>query len=308
MKTTMRKGSSLRPSTAATLLALGSGLLMASAARAQETTTVEPWKVDVYYENDTHYRGKDNTGNTVGLSKFRNTLQVEADKKFGSGWGFHGILRGSWDGVYQLNKDEFGKDAGGPITLQSTVGGNQVPESYAGTSILAGGTIVNYNTVAGVFGLTGNKFLNSPDLLAINPNEGLRVLRRPLAQHQGRGGLCGAGAPVRQGQPRLPRLRRLRRPEPERTAVPRVQQVLRLHPRSLRQEHHRTGRQQNRLHQGRQAAGGVGPYRPVPRARRDQPGRLLAQQHLRRAPGHPHSAVDPADRVPHGRLRPVAGA
>ena len=174
---TKTNGGGLRKRRIALLaMALGSGLLMASAARAQEVTTVEPWKVDVYYENDTHYRGKDNTGNTVGLSKFRNTLQVEADKKFGSGWGFHGILRGSWDGVYQLNKDEFGKDAGGPITLQSTVGGTQVPESYAGTSILAGGTIVDFDTVAGVFGLTGNKFLNSPDLLARNPNDGLRVL------------------------------------------------------------------------------------------------------------------------------------
>ncbi|MBK6401291.1 MAG: hypothetical protein IPF74_04775 [Rhodocyclaceae bacterium] len=47
---------------------------------------VEPWRVDVYYENDTRFRGKDKSGDRVGLSKFRNTLQVEADKKVGDGW------------------------------------------------------------------------------------------------------------------------------------------------------------------------------------------------------------------------------
>jgi hypothetical protein len=73
---------------------------------------VEPWKVDVVYENDTRFRGKDHTGNRVGLSKFRNTLQVEADKKLRDGWAFHGVLRGTWDGVYRLNEDEFGREAG----------------------------------------------------------------------------------------------------------------------------------------------------------------------------------------------------
>lgn len=73
---------------------------------------VEPWRVDVYYENDTRFRGKDKSGDRVGLSKFRNTLQVEADKKVGDGWAVRGILRGTWDGVYRLNEDEYGKDAG----------------------------------------------------------------------------------------------------------------------------------------------------------------------------------------------------
>ena len=136
----------------------------------------DPWKVDVVYENDTHYRGKDATGTTVGLSKFRNTLQADADKKIGDGWAFHSVLRGTWDGVYRMNSDQYGKNAGGPITLQSTVGGQLVPEAYGGTSILSGGTIVDYNTVSTVFGLTNNAFLNSADLLARSPNEGLRVL------------------------------------------------------------------------------------------------------------------------------------
>ena len=68
-------------------------------AVAQEKLADDPWKVDIFYENDTRYRGKDNTGKTVGLSKFRNTLQVEADKRMGGGWEFHSILRGTYDGV-----------------------------------------------------------------------------------------------------------------------------------------------------------------------------------------------------------------
>ena len=68
---------------------------------------------DVFYENDTRFRGQDDTGNDVGLSKFRNTLQVEADRRLGNGWEFHGVFRGTYDGVYDLNKNEYGKNAGG---------------------------------------------------------------------------------------------------------------------------------------------------------------------------------------------------
>ncbi len=37
-------------------IALGAGL-GGSLAQAQEAITSEPWKVDIYYENDTHVRG-----------------------------------------------------------------------------------------------------------------------------------------------------------------------------------------------------------------------------------------------------------
>jgi Protein of unknown function (DUF1302) len=121
---------------------------------------------DVYYENDTHFRGDDDTGNNVGLSKFRNTLQVEADRRLGSsGWEFHGVFRGTYDGVYDLNKGEYGKNAGGPVTLQSTVGGNLVPA--------VNGQGLGHTAVAGVFGLPGNAFV---DDYPNNPNSGLRVL------------------------------------------------------------------------------------------------------------------------------------
>ncbi len=72
------------------------------------------WNTDVTYENHTVRREH------VGLAKFRNTLQVETDKQMGNGWAVHGIFRGSWDGVYRMNSDEYGKKAGGPIMLEST--------------------------------------------------------------------------------------------------------------------------------------------------------------------------------------------
>src|SRR5438128_2996776 len=96
------------------------------AATPEQEPVTDPWKVDVYYENDTHFRGKDKTGETVGLSKFRNTLQVEADKRLGAGWKFHGILRGTWDGVYRMNADQFGDSAGSrsasDVQIRNTAG------------------------------------------------------------------------------------------------------------------------------------------------------------------------------------------
>lgn len=121
-----------------------------------------PWDVDVYYENHTAHRGKDATGKTVGLAKFRNTMQVEADKRLADGWGFHGVLRGTWDGVYRMNKGEFGEDAGGPIML------NNVSGAGGSTSVAHGSGVVNNAS-----GPPGNAF--GFDINA-NPNDGMRVL------------------------------------------------------------------------------------------------------------------------------------
>jgi hypothetical protein len=127
---------------------------------------------DVFYENDTRFRGDDDTGNNVGLSKFRNTLQVEADRRLGnSGWEFHGVFRGTYDGVYDLNKGEYGKNAGGPINLQSTTPGGLLSVPYGASA----GPIVTQALVStlGYPGAAGNAFTNGyPN----SPNEGLRVL------------------------------------------------------------------------------------------------------------------------------------
>lgn len=116
-----------------------------------------PWKADVYYENHTVHRGKDATGETVGLAKFRNTLQVEADKNLDDGWAFHTVLRGTWDGVYRMNDDQYGKKAGGSINMQSTTPGGYVTQPW-GTGPVAGVAFFPASYPAS------------------NPNDGLRVL------------------------------------------------------------------------------------------------------------------------------------
>lgn len=118
-----------------------------------------PWQVDVTYENHTAHREH------AGLAKFRNTMQLEADKKFGNGWAVHSILRGSWDGVYRMNSSEYGKDAGGAINLQSTTPGGYVSVPHGGG--------IGYTAVALGLGVPTNVFV---DTYANNPNEGLRVL------------------------------------------------------------------------------------------------------------------------------------
>lgn len=79
-------------------------------------TSGDPWNAELYYENHTALRDK------AGLSKFRNTLQSEMSKNLNDGWRFRGILRGTYDGVYDLNKSEFGKNAGGPVQIGNAGG------------------------------------------------------------------------------------------------------------------------------------------------------------------------------------------
>jgi hypothetical protein len=142
---------------------------MGTVAHAQEQLVDDPWKVDIYYENDTRVRGKDNTGNRVGLSKFRNTLQIEADKRLSKGWEFHTVLRGSFDGVYRMNSDQYGYKAGSAsandVRLGHVAGGPDATVPY--------GEGIGYSAVAGGFGLPNNTFVDSyPN----SPGVGLRVL------------------------------------------------------------------------------------------------------------------------------------
>jgi hypothetical protein len=127
-----------------------------------------PWKTDVYYENHTAFRS-----NGVGLSKFRNTLQAESDKGVGDGWNFHSVLRGTYDGVYDLNSSKFGNDAGGPIQLQSSGTGAMV--NWGQGTVSTGTAHFGFNTAA-------------------NPNQGLTVLGS--GWHPNDGGVS-FGVPVR---------------------------------------------------------------------------------------------------------------
>ncbi|WP_421887038.1 DUF1302 family protein [Methylibium sp.] len=150
--------------------ALAGGLAVCGLAQAQDATApVDPWKVDIYYENDTRFRGKDETGERVGLSKFRNTLQVEADKKLEGGWKFRSILRGSFDGVYRMNDDQYGRKAGGGVLLESQGGPPPVPH---GSGIINKAAVDGLGLVNNVFGFNST----NPGAPNYNPNEGLRLL------------------------------------------------------------------------------------------------------------------------------------
>lgn len=146
-----------------------------------------PWKVDVFYENDTRFRGKDNTGDNVGLSKFRNTMQAEADKPLSNGWTFHGIFRGTYDGVYQMNKGQYGESAGGAVNMENS-GGQLVgiPVMRSPTSVPYGQGAVNFNTASAI-GLTTNVFginTTTPGYIP-NPSSGQGAMPLPYTPNQG---------------------------------------------------------------------------------------------------------------------------
>jgi hypothetical protein len=161
----------------------------------------QDWRVDTFYENDTRHR-KD-----TGLSKFRNTLQVEADKDFGGNGTFSSIklrtkFRGTYDGVYKLNDDEYGKKAGGPIRLQNGTKDynpslglppGAVPFLVGGGTVPHGGGPINYTNGTGL--LTGLYIAggvpagpaaalaatnNFADTYPNNPNSGMIVLGEKL--------------------------------------------------------------------------------------------------------------------------------
>lgn len=128
-----------------------------------------------FYENATFVR------DSAGLSKFRNTVQVNADKKFGTlgqlnfnNVAFHGTFRATYDGVYDLNSSEYGSGAGGAVNLENNIAG-------AGSTVPHGGGIRPPGTL---FGFND----------ARNPNEGMIVLGENL--HKTRGGVA-FGVPVR---------------------------------------------------------------------------------------------------------------
>lgn len=134
------------------------------------STFAEEVRVNSYIENATYLR-KD-----VGLSKFRNTLQIEAEKTYKTSGIFSnvslsGTFRLSYDGVYDINDEDFGKKAGGAISLENIAAG-------AGASVTFGEGLALPFT-----------FDN-----ANNPNDGMVVLGEHL--HATDGGVA-FGVPVR---------------------------------------------------------------------------------------------------------------
>jgi len=79
-----------------------------------------------FVENATFYR------DGRGISKFRNTAQAEFAKNISGAFKtstleFNATLRATYDGVYRMNSDEWGDEAGGPITLENGTFGGRVP-------------------------------------------------------------------------------------------------------------------------------------------------------------------------------------
>lgn len=148
-------------------------------------------KLDVtgFIDNETQYR-KDR-----GLTKMRSRAQFEVSKDVGSvgifsSLRFNGTFRASYDAVYDLNKDDYGRTAGGAISLQQ-VGGMTPLGMIPAAEIPHGeGVILEY-----IPGLMGAPWSGSylPDLVN-NPNEGLEILGQDL--HNVDGGVS-FGVPVR---------------------------------------------------------------------------------------------------------------
>ena len=137
-----------------------------------------------FVENATFTRSR------VGLSKVRNTGQLELSKAIGavgifSEFSFHGTFRGTYDGVYELNDDEWGDKAGSAQTFQSTGAPPGVLPGPFAAGLPTGFTGWMQSPVQ-LFGATGPT--------AGNPNAGLRILGRALHGQQGGAVL---GVPVR---------------------------------------------------------------------------------------------------------------
>jgi len=138
-------------------------------------------EVDGFVENATYARDR------VGISKFRNTVQIEGSKSLGAKGGFnevsvHGTFRGSYDGVYDLNEDEFGEDSGGVIILEQI--GVDAEILGPGAPAIPAADVPHGQGLE----LPGGDFDNDA-----NPNDGMVVLGTHL--HPTDGGV-GFGVPV----------------------------------------------------------------------------------------------------------------
>ena len=143
---------------------------------------LDGWDSSLYLENDTHYRGEDAQDNRVGLSKVRNTLQADFRNSDLGGWEFKALLRGTYDGVYDLNEEEYGNHQGGPIELQSQPVTPDLVNGVLGALSPLGLNSVNALSASSVphgggfsVGFLGFNSTN-PNAPRYNPNQGLRVL------------------------------------------------------------------------------------------------------------------------------------
>ncbi|MBU3599853.1 DUF1302 domain-containing protein [Polynucleobacter sp. 30F-ANTBAC] len=194
-------------------IALAAVLVVSSASAVAQNlpdmgiTSGDPWQADLFYENHTAKR------ESVGVSKFRNTLQSEMSKNLNDGWRFRGILRGTYDGVYDINDKEFGKNAGGAVQMGNASGPGA---DYVLTNVLGAPGLGPYATAMVPYGggigstlaqaLAGaqptNTFVNNgvipggTSYAPWNQNSGLQILGAGWNNSNQTGGV-GLAVPVR---------------------------------------------------------------------------------------------------------------
>jgi len=182
--TKLRKALQLKGVALAAVLVVAGAGVTAQTLPDMGVTGGDPWSVENFYENHTAKR------ESVGLSKFRNTFQSEMSKNLNDGWRFRGILRGTYDGVYDLNDKEYGKNAGGPVMV-----GDQAGALLGGSGYAQYGEGVGYSFINSTFGAStvNNNFVNT---YTNNPNQGLQILGSGWNKSNSTGGV-GLAVPVR---------------------------------------------------------------------------------------------------------------
>jgi len=162
---------------AAAIAAMTCGAFTVDVANAQDK-----WDTAGFVENATFVRDE------FGVSKSRNTAQFEFSKDFGtkgifSNFRVSGTLRATYDAVYDLNDDDYGKKAGGARSFENA-GSTTATAIYGSTSSPWGQSILGAGAPFPGFGFD----------LANNPNTGLKVLGEDF--HSPNGGVT-LGVPVR---------------------------------------------------------------------------------------------------------------
>ncbi len=149
------------------IAAVGLAMSQNAIAYTSEDGTLE---INGFVENATYQR------NGEGLSKVRNTAQIEMAKTLGdvgrfSNVGVYGTFRATYDAVDHFN-DRFGRSAGGPVFMESTSGVPASSVPYGGGIALPGGGLEPGNVNDGLV-------LLGSDLHDTDGGVGLAVPVRP---------------------------------------------------------------------------------------------------------------------------------
>jgi hypothetical protein len=166
---------------------IGIGVLLLMSFLVVTQSYADPAKWNGYVESATYYRDE------VGWSKARLGAQLEGKKDVGNVGifkkvAFNVAFRVSYDAVYDINDDEFGYEAGGPVMLENaSAAALPLP-----ASVPHGGGIINHTTATTVFGLPPTNAFGFDTTR--NPNQGMVVLGDHL--HSANGGVT-FGVPVR---------------------------------------------------------------------------------------------------------------